>query len=302
MSSNLCSVGEFGLIDKIKKQFDLSSDAFIGIGDDAAVVNSPQGKKILLTTDMLVEGVHFDLKMPPDLVGRKALAVSISDIAAMGGIPKYALVSLGLSGKTALGIVEKMYKGINNVAEKFGVSIVGGDTVKSKATIINIALIGEARKKDIVLRSTARAGDYIYVTGPLGNSFKSKHHLKFIPRIMESQYLIKECKPSAMIDISDGLVQDLFHILKASGLGAILYQEKIPKRKGATLNEALHQGEDFELLFTVSAKKAKRLEDEKSCAVSFYKIGEIIDKKNKAFLIDCRGERKVLRAEGYQHF
>jgi len=216
----LSDIGEFGLIDFIKKTNKTDSDVKIGIGDDTAVVKTNAKKDILLTTDMLVEGVHFSKKMNPRDIGKKSVACSISDIAAMGGMPRFILISFGSKGNMKADFVKQLYSGMHQMAKKMGAVIVGGDIVESKDIVINIAVIGEVNPKHVVKRSGAKNKDLIFVTGKLGISFQSNKHLQFSPRMNESQYLVKNCKPNAMIDISDGLSSDLYHILGASKKGA----------------------------------------------------------------------------------
>lgn len=257
--TTLRKIGEFGLIDRLKRFQNLSPQVIRGIGDDAAVLPLDRTRYQLFTTDMLTEGVHFLCATPARQVGWKALAVNVSDIAAMGGAPGCAVVSLGIPRGLSLRYIEGIYEGLNQCARKFGVSLVGGDTVRSREFIINIALLGTVEKEYLVLRSGAKAGDVIFVTGALGRSFKSGRHLTFTPRLKEAHWLVRNVKPSAMIDISDGLSGDLGHILKASRTGALLDEALIPRQKGADLRSAMNEGEDFELLFTVSSKDVQRL-------------------------------------------
>jgi thiamine-monophosphate kinase len=186
------------------------------------------------------------------------------------------------------------------LARKFGIAIVGGDTIKSAKVVVNVALAGEARRADVVYRSGARVGDQIFVTGPLGNSLASGWHLKFIPRIKEAQYLARHVKPTSMIDISDGLAADLGHILEESKVGAVLEEERIPRRAGASLRQALDDGEDFELLFTVPVSKAALLFRQKR--FRFYSIGEIVPQTQGLTLRDADGKSKKIAPCGYTHF
>lgn len=297
MSQILSQIGEFGLIDLLRKYRGKRAGVVKGIGDDTAVVPLDAKRYLLLTTDMLMEGAHFTRKDPPRAIGRKALACSISDIAAMGGSPRYALVSLGVPGNLPWAFVRDLYNGLDALAREFGVAIVGGDTIKSPKVVVNVALAGEARTSDVVYRSGARAGDRIFVTGPLGNSLASGWHLKFIPRIKEAQYLARHVKPTAMIDISDGLAADLGHILEESKVGAVLEEERIPRRDGATLRQALYDGEDFELLLTVSRRKAALLKRHK-----FYPIGEIVPRSKGLLLRDKNKRLTKISIKGYTHF
>ena len=308
MAKRLSDIGEFEMIDLIRKTIGVSfrslpalhsRGVIQGIGDDAAVLPLTKDKYLLFTTDMLVEGVHFTLKNSPSAIGRKAIACNVSDIAAMGGVPTYAVVSLGVSAAARMGFVKNLYQGMSELCRKFRCSIVGGDTVKSDKLIINVALLGEVPKKYLTLRSGARPGDLIFITGALGNSLKSGRHLSFTPRVKEAQYLAKNFHTTAMIDISDGLAGDLGHILAESKVGAVIYEHKIPLNKGADLNQALYDGEDFELLFTVSPKDGRRLmvQDQK-----FYLIGEIVAPKHGLQLINRRWKATRLPAEGFAHF
>ncbi len=268
-----------------------------GIGDDTAVVPLDAKRYLLLTTDMLMEGVHFKRNAPPRLIGHKALACSISDIAAMGGRPRYALVSLGVPGNLSWAFVRDLYKGMDALARESGIAVVGGDTIKSAKLVINVALAGEANKADVVYRSGARPGDLIFVTGPLGKSLSTGWHLKFVPRVKKSRYLVRRVKPTAMIDISDGLAADLGHILEESKVGAVLEEKRIPRRAGASVRQALYDGEDFELLFTVSRRKAALLKRNK-----FYPIGEIVHRSKGLALRNKSGKLTKISKRGYTHF
>ncbi|MCD4782027.1 MAG: thiamine-phosphate kinase [Candidatus Omnitrophica bacterium] len=303
MPKKISEIGEWGLIDRIRK--DLKTTRFVqkGAGDDAAVITIPgSSKRLLYTTDMLVEDVHFTKDHSPKAIGHKAIACSMSDVAAMGGLPKYAVVSIGISGDVEMPFVNQLYAGMNEIAVKFGTCIVGGDTVKSRKLIINVTLLGEAKESEIVYRSGARKDDVIFVTGLLGRSYQSGHHLKFIPRVMESQYIVGKFKPTSMIDISDGLGSDLSHIMKESGVGAVVYEDKIPRNRKATVHQALTDGEDYELLFTLPADRAKRVKNQMRAKFFFGEIGKIIDKKEGFVLLDKNGQPRTLKVEGFNHF
>jgi thiamine-monophosphate kinase len=191
---------------------------------------------------------------------------------------------------------------MKKIAGEFKVAIAGGDTVRSEKIVINVALLGEARKDDIVLRSGARPGDRIFVTGPLGQSLKTGHHLSFTPRIEESRYLVRNFKPAAMIDISDGLAADLGHILEQSAAGAVLYADQIPFVFGAKLKNALYDGEDYELLFTLPAAKARKLMSSKKNTGRFHHIGDIVAGKPVIRMIDEDGREEEIRGGGFKHF
>ncbi len=324
MCPQISTCGEFGLIDILKKNIRYSKKTIKGIGDDTAVLPLNKSHYQLFTTDMLVEGRHFIVSETQRVshtlqnsaerseayfakvglykdIGHKALACSVSDIAAMGGVPTCAVVSLGVPKTIDARFVKGIYAGLNKCAKKFDVDVVGGDTVASQKIILNVALLGTVVKNNLVLRSGAKIGDQIFVTGPCGRSLKSGKHLTFVPRVKESQFLVKKFNPSAMIDVSDGLAADLGHILQQSSVGAELYEEMIPKTKTATLNQALYDGEDFELVFTVSKEKASKLRNPKNKGLKFFYIGEITDKANKLFLVDKKGKKQKLKIKGYEH-
>jgi thiamine-monophosphate kinase len=266
----ISKLGEFGLIEALKAYAPVSKSVIKGIGDDAAVLPFSKSEYQILTTDMLAEDAHFTRRMKAKSIGHKALACNISDIAAMGGWPTFAVVSIGIPKNLPVSFVKDLYKGMQDVAKAFDVSIVGGDTIKSDKIVINIALLGLVEKKYLVTRDEAKPGDMIFVTGPLGGSFKSGRHLNFTPRVSQARFLVENFNPNAMMDISDGLAGDLNHILKASRVGARLDYESIPLHKGVSLAQALNDGEDFELLFTLSATKASLLMDWQATKKSFY--------------------------------
>ena len=298
----LTQLGELGFIDLVAKLAHNGRACVKGIGDDTAVLPFTRNKQLLFTTDMLKEGVHFTKKTKMKAIGYKALACSISDIAAMGGYPTYALVSLGVPRDLDILSVKMIYEGMNTLAKRFKIGIIGGDTILSHKIIINIALLGEVEKQHLVLRSEARKGDKIFVTGPLGRSFKTGKHLSFTPRIYESRYLVKSFQPTSMIDISDGLVADLGHILKASSVGALICEQRIPKNPKANLTEVLYGGEDFELIFTLSPNQANRMQRKKNKKFKFYCIGDIVNQKEKFQLICRTGKRRNIEAKGFVHF
>jgi len=297
-------IGEEKLITRFKKKINLDKSVLIGPGDDAAVINQRGKKLTLFTCDMLVEGVHFKRKANPRQIGHKALAVNISDIAAMGGFPTHAVVSLGLPRGIDLAFIDKIFSGMKTLADKFNVNIVGGDVNESDKLIISIALLGEASKNQLVLRSGAKLGDVIIVTGTLGGS-GSGRHLKFIPRVKESLFLTENFRISSMIDISDGLSLDLLRIARASEVGAVIYESLIPAGRGANaVKKALSDGEDFELLFTVAKKYSAQVLNEfrKRQSVSIAAIGEITSRNKGVNIIDRFGRLKALKSTGFTHF
>ena len=280
----ISQLGEFGLIDTLKRFAPVSKEVIKGIGDDAAVLPYSKSEYLLLTADMLAEDTHFTRRMPPQGIGHKALASNISDIAAMGGNPTFAVVSVGVPKNLSVCFIKDVYKGMQRVARAYNVSIVGGDTIKTDKIVINVALLGLVEKRNLITRDGSKAGDWIFVTGPLGGSFKNGRHLNFLPCLAQARFLVENFKPNAMMDISDGLSGDLNHILKASRVGARLDYASIPRQRGVSLSQALNDGEDFELLFTLSPRKARSLMDwqVRQKSFYFYPIGTITaDAKEK---------------------
>ena len=296
----ISKLGEFGLIDRIKKSTKTDASVIKGIGDDCAVLKFDKNRYQLFTCDMVAEGVDFTPKDKPYLIGRKALAQSISDIAACGGIPRYCLLSLGLPKAISVRKVEQIYKGIAALARRYRINIVGGDISRARQLTLDVAMLGIVEKRYLVTRDGAKKGDIIFVTGGLGGSILGKH-LKFIPRLKESRYLVENFKVNSMIDISDGLIIDLNHILEESKLGALIYESLIPlSNQARNLQDALYTGEDFELLFTLSAGEAKKILTKG--LTNFKPIGEIVDKEYGLRLIDKRNKEKIIKPKGFQHF
>ncbi|MBM3246216.1 MAG: thiamine-phosphate kinase [Candidatus Omnitrophica bacterium] len=298
--TTLTKLGEFGLINRFKKSVKLDSSVKKGTGDDCAVIKFNKDSYLLFTCDMLIEGMDFTRRDNPYLVGRKAIAVSLSDIAACAGLPRYCLVALGLPRKTSLTFADKLFKGMRDLAGRYKVNIAGGDLSRAGRLTIDVSMLGKVEKKLLVLRSGAKKGDIIFVSGKLGGSIRGRH-LSFIPRVKEARFLVKNFKVNAMIDISDGLLQDLGHILEESRVGAALYEDLIPlSAEARNLGEALYMGEDFELLFTLAPKQAKRLIAAKT--PNFKPIGEITRQADRLRIIDNRGREKVIQPRGFRHF
>lgn len=298
----LKDLGEFNLIERISRGVKLSRQVVKGIGDDAAVLRGPGDKYTLFTSDMLVEDRHFYRHAGGYLIGKKALSSNLSDIAAMGGVPGACVVSLGAPASLKVRFIDELYRGLRDVAAKYKVDLVGGDTVCSKKIIINVALLGKVEKNNLVLRSGASEGDAIFLTGDIGGSQKGKH-LDFSPRLKEARFLVKNFKIRSMIDISDGLLADVGHILKESRCGAVLYEKNIPiSRHAEGFNSAIKDGEDFELVFTLPAKGTKRLEEVWPFRIRLSRIGEVCSKKQGLFLVRKNGKKEKLIPEGYRHF
>ncbi|MFH1578050.1 MAG: thiamine-phosphate kinase [Candidatus Omnitrophota bacterium] len=294
-------LGEFGLIELIKKMALPCRGVIKGIGDDCAVLPFNQKKFLLFTCDMLVEDVDFTYQDKPYLVGQKGLGVCLSDIAACGGLPRYAQISLGLPVNMPVSRIKELYRGIVSRAGEFKVDIVGGDISRCDKLVIDVNLLGLVERRNLILRQGAKKGDIIFVSGKLGGSIYGRH-LTFVPRIKESRYLVRNYRINSMIDISDGLLQDLGHILKQSNKGAVLFKDLIPLSADAhNFQEALSMGEDFELLFTLSpseARKFLRISKNKR----FIQIGEITDKAKGLVLLDRQGKRLKAKSGGYKHF
>ncbi len=276
---------EFELIEHFRTHAVQHADVLRGIGDDAAVVRWPASRQGLMTADMLLEGVHFTIPpATPREVGRKAMGVNLSDIAAMAGQPKFAIVSLGLSKRHDPQLAVELFAGMKEIAAEFGAMIIGGDTNSwDGPLVINVTLTGDPHPRGPVLRSGAQIGDWIMVTGELGGSILGRQ-FSFQPRVLEAQRLHELVDLHAMMDISDGLVGDLFHILEESRVGAILDAAAIPISPAvhrmpdarSPLEHALSDGEDFELLFTVSPEDGQRLLAQSPLNVRLSRVGEII--------------------------
>jgi thiamine-monophosphate kinase len=307
---------EFELIAKLTKALPANETVVTGPGDDCAVLDFGLPEKLFLfKTDAVVEGVHFTHETLPEKIGRKALARCLSDIAAMAGTPATALVTIGLPKKFDPDFIAKIYDGLNALARTYGVAIVGGETTTNPGGIfISIALLGTVGRGKQILRSGARVGDAIFVTGELGGSLAGKH-LDFEPRIVEALWLAEHFSIHAMADLSDGLAGDLRHILNASRVGADLLKTAIPISRAAKLHgrqsssakpplvAALTDGEDFELLFTVASKDAVKLLDawkQKFPKLKLSCIGKIVAAEG-IMLRDKNGAQK-LDARGYAHF
>ncbi len=298
----LRDLGEFNLIKRISARVKLSRKVANGIGDDAAVLRYTKDKYLLFTSDMLLEGAHFYRRAEASLVGKKCISSNISDIAAMGGVPEFALVSLGVPPSLNVRYVEVLYKGMRDVAKRFGVDLVGGDTVASKKIIVNIAVLGSVEKKQLVLRSNAKVGDAIFVTGNIGGASEGKH-LNFTPRLKESRFLVKNFKINSMIDVSDGLLADLGHILEASEVGAVVCEKSVPLSKNVrSFSAAVREGEDFELVFTLSQKAALKLEKTWPFRTRLSRIGRICGRRKGFCIIKKNRSEQKIKASGYSHF
>jgi thiamine-monophosphate kinase len=321
---------EFELIARLIPTLATNSSVLVAAGDDCAVLDlGIPSHSILFKTDAVVEGIHFTKETDPQRVGHKALARCLSDVAAMSGQPTHALVTLGLPKDFDAGFVESVYRGLNTLAARYEMAIVGGETtLNPERVFISVSVLGKIEKGKQVTRSGAQLGDAIFVTGQLGGSLEGKH-LDFEPRVAEAQWLAGHFDLHAMMDISDGLAGDLRHLLNASHVGAELLTKAIPISRAARLRgrafanaeafgglppapsgvgkppllAALTDGEDFELLFTVASREAVPLLDawkQRFPDLGLSCIGKIIPGA-ELFLKDKEGVRPFT-AHGYVHF
>jgi thiamine-monophosphate kinase len=296
------SGGETELVQYFAARGKLNRAKFpIGIGDDMAQIKLPKGNSVLITTDMLLDGVHFDTKKATlEQIGYKSMAASLSDCAAMATIPLAVVVSVGLPRNFGAGKLKRLHKGILIAAKKYNCPLVGGDmTSWNKPLAISVSMLSVQGKTKPIQRSTAKASDVICVTGTLGGSLAGKH-LTFEPRIKEA-LAIAEAGANSMMDISDGLSTDLNHICRLSKKGAIVYADKIPVSKNSkTLNNALNDGEDFELLFTMPQNKFEQLKKHWRFKVKLTAIGKITG--GASVEIKMPGGKIVdLKLGGYDH-
>jgi thiamine-monophosphate kinase len=292
-----------------------------GIGDDCSILRVAAGHEALLTTDFTLEEIHFRRQWhAAPAVGHRCLARGLSDIAAMGGEPVAAFLSLALPAQTRQPWVDGFLRGFLGLARKFGVALAGGDTAESAGGVAaDVVVVGEVPAGEAIRRSGARPGDSIYVTGELGAAAAALYQLREsgrilpaaaarayffpIPRLKAGRLLRRQRLASAMIDLSDGFSTDLAHICEESGVGAVVSESSIPRAHSSpaatsTLHFALHGGEDYELLFTVpQGRRVPRTLG----GVRLTRVGEIIREK-KVWLMDSHGQRKALLPRGWEHF
>jgi thiamine-monophosphate kinase len=337
--SEISQLGEFGLINKIKQKVSLrNSSSLLGIGDDAAVIDAGDDC-VLLSTDMLLEGIHFDLSyMPLQHLGYKAVAVNVSDIAAMNGKPEQITIGLGLSNRFSVEAVELLYEGIRAACENYNVDLVGGDTTASASgLIISVSVVGRGPKGKISYRSGAKPNDIICVTGDLGGAYMGLQVLNrekqvFLinptaqPDLENHEYVVgRQLKPEArmdiiheladlsiiptsMIDISDGLASEVLHLAKASNVGFKLFEDKIPidnntfdtalEFKLDPIVIAMNGGEDYELLFTINQTDFEKVKNHPD----IHFIGHTHDNVNQRVLISKAGTVVPIQAQGWKHF
>lgn len=262
MPTPLSELGENALLARLLRGLPTHDSLLVGPGDDCAVTTRDEHTDTLLKTDVLIESIHFLRGTAPERIGRKALARALSDIAAMGGIPEHALVTLLVHPSRTAEEVEGIYRGLAATAAAFGVSVAGGETssLPQDGLILNIALTGRVERGKAVLRSGGRPGDLLYVTGQLGGSFASEWHLDFEPRVAAARCMVSHgVYPRAMMDLSDGLGTDLPRMAAASRCGYTLHPENLPCRPGCTPAQALSDGEDYELLMAIAPEDEEKL-------------------------------------------
>ncbi len=260
------------LIASLTKDLVSTPEILVGVGDDCAVIKKDETYHTLLKTDTVVEGIHFESKEDPTRVGWKAAARVISDFASMGGKPEALLITIILPPETELNWIHKIYNGLKAVCQDFNCSIVGGETSSAPTgspKIISVSGTGIVQTSNLTLRNRGSSGDLIYVTGSLGGSIHGKH-LDFTPRVKEGMWLAEHIKPTSMLDLSDGIDKDLPRIADQSQTGFKIYSAKLPLNPNCTTKQALSDGEDYELLFTISAARKNELET--SWATQFPKL------------------------------
>lgn len=333
------TLGEFGLINRIAQKFDKkqNSETTWGIGDDAAVIDNGGEDYLLVSTDMLIEGIHFDLVYTPlKHLGYKAVAVNISDIAAMNGIPKQITVSIGLSNRFSVEAIDEFYEGVKIACENYKVDLVGGDTSASRSGfVISVTATGLVNKSKIAYRNGAKANDILCVTGDLGSAYLGLQLLErekqvFLsnpqmqPELEEKQYLVERLLrpeartdvvyelldagvvPTSMIDISDGLASEILHICTQSGVGVNIFEDKLPiedisfltasEFNLSPITSALNGGEDYELLFTINQKDFEKIKN----SAYITPIGFMTENKATQLILKS-GARADIKAQGWKH-
>lgn len=336
----ISKIGEFGMIEKIREAFPVTDSAVHkGIGDDAAVYDAGDGVSHVVSTDLLVEGVHFDLSyVPLRHLGFKAVAVNVSDIAAMNAKAFGITVSVALSSRFSVEALEEFYAGVQIACEEYGITLLGGDTSSSRSgLVISVTALGKAKTENIVYRSGAKETDLICVSGDLGGAYAGLQVLErekavfqknpdMQPQLEDFSYVVGRqlkpaartdviellnrlgVKPNSMIDISDGLASDLLHICKESDTGAVLYEEKLPiDHKTQQVAEefnihpatyVMNGGEDYELMFTINIHDFEKIKS----IPEIFVIGHITDKNAGISMVGLQGQQFEITAQGWDHF
>jgi len=307
----LNDIGEVELIERFSRFLPIRDDILVSVGDDCAVIRTDcaDERDLLLTSDSVIEGIHFRRDTPAKAVGHKAVGRALSDIAAMGGEPRWGLVDIAAPSDASVRRLEDIYRGLTALAGAMGLAIVGGDVAESKILQLHVFAVGVVPRGAAALRSGADESDSIFVTGYLGGSLAGKH-AEFTPRVHEGVWLRDWA--TAMIDLSDGLATDLRHVMDASNVGAELLVEAIPVSSAAReadddaspLDHALFDGEDFELLFTIPASSTDALLEKwpEIFAVPCTRIGSITANAGIVELLGPNDTRSELTGRGYEHF
>jgi thiamine-monophosphate kinase len=290
-------LGEDRLVAALTRGLVSGKDVIVGVGDDCAVIGRPRDRRWqLLKTDAVVEGIHFLAEEDFRRVGWKALCRAISDIAAMGGVPAHALITIAVPSTTPVTRLKALYAGLQKAARKYQVALVGGETSRSPGPLfLNVALTGWVEPKCCVLRSGGQAGDTLYVTGRLGGTLAGKH-LDFHPRLDEARWLVSHFPLHAMMDLSDGLAADLPRLAAASQCGYEVDMDRLPLTPGCLPTQAMSDGEDYELLFAVPARASNALEAAWKCRFPRLPLTRV------GRLTPCSKARKTNSPHGYDHF
>lgn len=297
----LGKIGEQEAIRRLVSKLGTHPELLIGAGDDCAVCRvSGTGSDQVFTTDPIVEGVHFLKGEHPERIGHKAVGRVLSDLAAMGAVPQWILVNVVAPPEVEIEYLERVYDGMNRLCERFGALVIGGDLAKGAAFELHVFGSGLVPSGQALLRSGACVGDSVFVTGSLGGSLNGSH-LDFIPRVDEGMFLRESGMVNAAMDISDGLATDLRHILSQSGVGAELVADTIPQN--GSLEQALYDGEDFELLLTVPQAKADELPVawDQRFSLPLTPIGRITDEEG-VLRLNSEGKSGVIEAKAFEHF
>jgi thiamine-monophosphate kinase len=293
--------GEQAFLDWLRKNAARRADLPVPVGDDAAVIRTGGPHDLVVTTDAIAEGTHFLRTDPPRLVGRKALAVCLSDIAAMGAEPTFAFVSAVLRRGFPPALPRALTRGLAAIAREHHVVLAGGDTSSHRGgLVLAVTLLGRVRRGRAITRAGARPGDVVAVTGALGGSFAKGRHLRFEPRIREARALAALGPPSAMMDVSDGLLLDLWRLTRMSEVGARVFADRVPVHPdaGTDRERALSEGEDFELLFTMAPPTFASLLRRWRLRTPVTAIGEVVP---RGFTIVRDGVERRARPRGFEH-
>lgn len=291
----LRELGEDRLLAKLLRPGPRQPGVIVGPGDDCAIVETARrGKLGLLKTDCVVEGIHFTRRARAADVGWKAMVRPLSDIAAMSGVPRFALITMVLSPDVTVAWATALNRGLRRAAAEYNVAVVGGETSSTRGpATIAVAIAGEVERGRRVLRSGGRAGDKLFVTGKLGGSIRG-HHLRFRPRLAEARWLTEHFRIHAMMDLSDGLGADLPRLAAASAVGYELDQGAVPRNRGCSVQQAIDDGEDYELLFAIAPRAADELERRwaERWTLKLTRIGVLTAARNP----------KIVAPSGYDHF